>query len=297
MKRIRETERRWKPIVSHMVSSRSNNQTKKAFDLHQVSGRRAARYIFVGGLHRSGTTLIADLIASADGVGAIAGAPVPEQEGVYLQGAIPHDARSGIPGSFAFDPAAHLTEDSSYNRLEVARRMAAEWDPWFPPDAKLRVEKSPVNLLRSRLYQCLFPTAMFVFVVRHPVAVARATAKWSDRSEAERVDHWEHAHALLASDLAHLHNYVIVRYEDLAADPVRELARIAALIGTTVPVPAAPIENRNAAYAGAPVSVGPVAASFGYGPDLSVPTTPRIAGGHHYFRSATDQLRFADEAT
>jgi hypothetical protein len=275
-----------------MVSSVSNVPTKKAVDLHQVTVRRPARYIFVGGLHRSGTTLVADLIAAADGVGSIAGAPVPEQEGVYLQGAIPHDALSGIPGRFAFDPDAHLTEANAYNRLDVARRIADEWDPWFPADAPLRVEKSPVNLLRSRLYQCLFPTAMFVFVVRHPVAVARATAKWSDMTEAELVDHWERAHHLLAGDLPHLHNYAIVRYEDLATDPARELARIAALIGVAVPTPDGPMENRNAAYAGAPASVGPVAASFGYGPDLSV-AAPRIDGGHHYYRSATDRLRFA----
>lgn len=261
--------------------------------MHQVSRHLPPRYIFVGGLHRSGTTLVADLIGAADGVGAIQGAPVPEQEGVYLQGAIPHDALSGIPGRFAFDPAAHLTEASSFNRLDVARRIAAEWEPWFPADTPLRVEKSPVNLLRARLYQCLFPTAMFVFVVRHPVAVARATAKWSDRSEAERIAHWEAAHTLLLGDLPHLHNYVIVRYEDLAADPDRERERIAALTGVSIPPPTMAIDDRNAAYAGPPVTLGVAARMFGYRDDPGSLDPPEIAGGAHYYRSEADKLAFA----
>lgn len=247
--------------------------------------------MFVGGLHRSGTTLVADLLGAAPEIGAIRDAPVPEQEGVYLQGAIPHGAQHGVPGRFAFDPAQHLTEDSAFNTHEVARRIAAEWDGWFPADTALRIEKSPVNLLRSRLYQCLFPTAMFVFVVRHPLAVARATAKWTDQSEAELLAHWSHAHSLLLDDLPHLHNYAIVRYEDLTADPAGQLARLSALTGVAIPPPATEIGNRNDRYAGAEADpAGPVASRFGYGRDLGDVGPVAITMGRHYFRSVTDRL-------
>lgn len=176
------------------------------------------RYLFIGGLHRSGTSLAARIAGSIAGIGTITDAPVPENEGVYLQGAIPHDALSGAPGRFAHDPAQHLVEGCRFDRREVRERLEADWAPWFP-DTPWRAEKSPVNLLRSRLYQQLFPLSQFVIVTRHPVAVARATGKWSDLTEAELVAHWGRAHALALDDAARLHARLILRYEDLVADP------------------------------------------------------------------------------
>ncbi len=143
------------------------------------SPSRPPRYVFVAGLHRSGTSLVSRLLGGHPDVATIAGSGAPEEEGAYLQGAIPHTARSGIPGEFAFDPAQHLTEGGAYDTLEVRRRIRLDWAPWFDPARPWRLEKSPVNLLRTRLYQQLFPMAHFVLVVRHPLAVTRATAKWS----------------------------------------------------------------------------------------------------------------------
>ncbi len=134
------------------------------------------RYVFVGGLHRSGTSLVARLIAGLPGVGAITDAPVPENEGVYLQGAIAHTALHGAPMRFATDPAQHHTEGSRHDTLETRLRIEADWAPHFGP-GHWRVEKSPVNLTRMRLYQQLFPLSQFVVVMRHPEAVAAATAK------------------------------------------------------------------------------------------------------------------------
>jgi hypothetical protein len=176
------------------------------------------RYLFISGLHRSGTSLATRIAASIDGIGAIWNAPVPENEGVYLQGAIPHDAQSGAPGRFAFDPDQHLVDGGPYDRLDVRERIEADWDPWFPP-TPWRVEKSPVNLLRSRLYQQLFPLSQFVIVTRHPLAVARATEKWSNLGEADLVAHWGQAYRLALMDARRLHARLILRYEDLVADP------------------------------------------------------------------------------
>ncbi|UUL82360.1 sulfotransferase [Sphingomonas qomolangmaensis] len=254
---------------------------------------QSPRYVFVGGLHRSGTSMVAALVAKAPGVGAIGGAPVPEQEGVYLQGGIPHTARHGIPGAFAFDPDQHLTEASAYNSAEVEGRLSASWDRWYPAEATLRVEKSPVNLLRSRLYQQLFPTASFVFVVRHPVVVARATSKWSEAPVARLVEHWDAAHRLLLDDLPYLHNYLIVRYEDLVADPARALARIGGFIDRPIG-DASGIEDRNSGYAGGDrIAVPDVARRLGYRNDIATLEAPEIAMHRHCLseiRSRIDRL-------
>lgn len=193
--------------------------------------RFPGRYVFVGGLHRSGTSLVARLLAAHPAIASITGAPIPEAEGVYLQGAIPHTARSGIPGEFAFDPDQHMTEHHPLNRLETRERMETDWEMWFSAGREWRVEKSPVNLLRMRLYQQLFPLSHFVIVVRHPLSVARSTAKWSDRTEAELVRHWEHAHDLALGDVEFLHHALILRHEDLCDDPARAGARLFRFLG------------------------------------------------------------------
>ena len=158
-------------------------------------------------------------------------APVPEGEGVYLQGAIPYTAHHGIPGAFRQDDAQHHVEGGPHDTLEVRDRLRSDWEPWSEPGGLWRVEKSPVNLLRARLYQQIFPASQFVFVVRHPVASARAAARWSDRGEAALLAHWEAAHRRLADDLPHLHGWLVVRFEDLSERPEVELARAFAFLG------------------------------------------------------------------
>ncbi|MFW2586947.1 sulfotransferase family protein [Sagittula sp. SSi028] len=207
------------------------------------------RYVFVGGLHRSGTSLVARMIASLPQVSAIENAPVPENEGVYLQGAIPHTARDGAPMQFATDPAQHHIEGSRYDNLETRLRIEADWAPYFT-DAPWRVEKSPVNLTRMRLYQQLFPTAQFVVVMRHPEAVAAAAAKWVDQTGAAMIDHWLEAHDIVARDLSYLHSVMVLRYEDLVVDPQRAQNRLAAFLQVPETGLREPVQDGNQRYAG-----------------------------------------------
>lgn len=249
------------------------------------------RYVFAGGLHRSGTSLVARLIAALPGVAAIAGAPVPENEGVYLQGAIPHTALHGRPMHFATDPAQHLVEGGVHDRLEVRERIEADWAPWFA-EAPWRVEKSPPNLTRMRLYQQLFPLAQFVVVIRHPEAVAAATRKWVDRDPGAMIEHWLEAHERVAGDLPRLHSVLVLRYEDLVADPGRALAMLAAFLDLD-PVPApGGIRDGNADYEGAMALSPPQAARaarWGYGPGLEV--RPRAVQVAHPLGSVARAVR------
>ena len=248
----------------------------------------AHRYLFVGGLHRSGTSLAARLIGGLAGVSSITGAPVPENEGVYLQGAIPHTAQHGRPMHFATDPAQHLIEGGRWDRLDVRTRLEADWAPWFRP-ASWRVEKSPVNLTRMRLYQQLYPLSQFVVVLRHPEAVAAAVSKWVDAPAADLIDHWIAAHAIVEEDIAHLHDVVVLRYEDMVADPSRTLARLAAFLGLPPGPVAEDVTDGNARYAGSPRLLkdqARAAARWGYGPDLGV--TPLEMPLRHRLRAVRE---------
>ncbi len=232
------------------------------------------RYLFVGGLHRSGTSLVARLAASVPQVAAITDAPVPENEGAYLQGAIVHDAMSGRPMHFATDAAQHMTEAHALNRLETRMRLEADWAPWFGP-GPWRVEKSPVNMTRMRLLQQLFPLSQFIVVLRHPEAVAAAVAKWVDAPAADLLDHWLTAHERMALDLERLHCALVLRYEDVTADP--EATRTAIARFLDLPPAAASygddVHDRNAEYDGAAMMDDRQslrALRWGYRPGLAV---------------------------
>jgi hypothetical protein len=223
------------------------------------------RYIFIGGLHRSGTSLLARLIGAHPQIAAISDAPVPENEGCYLTGAIPHTARHGIPGHFATDPAQHYVEGCSLDRMDTRQRIEADWGPWYDADAHWRVEKSPVNLTRTRLLQSLFPLSHFLIVVRNPRFVAAAMRKWSDAGDAALLRYWCEAHAIVLEDFAYLHHAMIVRYEDLVASQQRLMAAIWSFLDLA-PCPVDPtVRDGNATYRDAPASpdCGP-ARTLGY---------------------------------
>ena len=206
------------------------------------------RYVFVGGLHRSGTSLVSRLLSEHPDISGISGAPVPENEGCYLQGAIPHTARHGVPCQFATDPDQHLVEGSQFDSLHTRIRLEADWAPWFDPEKPWRIEKSPVNLTRMRLYQSLFPLAQFIIVVRQPQYVAAAMRKWTDIGDAAVMQYWGHAHELVREDLSFVHNWLIVRYEDLVRDPLAERKRMFAFLDLDLCPSKLSVEDGNARY-------------------------------------------------
>lgn len=193
--------------------------------------------VFVGGLHRSGTTLVQRCLALHPEVSGFSGTGVPEDEGQHLQTVYPQDFRLGGAGRFGFRSGARLTERSVLVSAENRARLLAEWGPHWQAGAAVGVEKSPPNVVRTRFLQALFPDAVFVIVVRHPVAVAGATRKGRRRllSYELLVRHWVACHTILAGDAPLVRNLQVVRYEHLVADPDRALAPVFAAVSLTPP--------------------------------------------------------------
>jgi sulfotransferase family protein len=198
-----------------------------------------ARLVFVGGLHRSGTTLFADLLAGHPDVSGLSDTGVWEDEGQHLQDVYPAADRFGGPGRFAFAPAAHLTEDSDLVSERSRERLLSAWAPYWDTSRRLLVEKSPPNLIRFRFLQALFPGARLVAVIRHPVPVTYATHRFyrklhrrPQRPTIQRLlDHWATAHEIFRRDLSSLDDVIVVRYEELTDRPMDVLARVADDLG------------------------------------------------------------------
>lgn len=182
--------------------------------------------LFVGGLHRSGTTLLGRALAENPDVSGLEDTGVVEDEGQFLQTSYPTDVVYGGAGRFGLDAEAHLTEQSPLATPEVAERLIKSWTPHWRADAAWHLEKSPANLIRSRFLQALFPDAKFVFITRHPVAVALAVRKWSQTSVYPLIHHWLHCHRLLRKDLQSLHSQCLISYEELSASPERTIRSV-----------------------------------------------------------------------
>ena len=193
--------------------------------------------MFVGGLHRSGTSLLTRCLAQHPLVSGFEGTGVPEDEGQHLQTVYRPAKDFGGPGRFAFDPQARLTEDSPLVTDESRRRLMDEWGRFWDMTKPVLVEKSPPNLVRGRFLEALFPDARLVMMQRHPLAVAYATQKWSRTSLRSLIRHWLAAHEAFEEDLPRLRHVQLVRYEDFIADPAATLEAVYGFLGLE-PVPA-----------------------------------------------------------
>ena len=221
---------------------------------------RGDRLVFVGGLHRSGTTPLARVLAAHPEISGLRGTGVAEDEGQHLQDVYPRIRAYGGMGRFANDPRAHLTAASPLVGTANADRLIAAWSPYWDLDRRLLVEKSPANLIMGGFLQALFPGSALIVVVRHPAVVGLAMQKWNPaliaRNGRRRTSfggllrHWVTAHALLRADAPGLVRLHVLRYEDLVADPAGQLAAVQAFLGLATPLDASAVRGgMNAGYA------------------------------------------------
>lgn len=212
-----------------------------------------SRHVFVGGLHRSGTTPLARVLAAHAEISGLTNTGVSEDEGQHLQDVYPRIRAYGGMGRFANAPSAHLTASSPLATQATAELLYAAWEPYWDTSRRLLLEKSPANLIMATFLQATFPGAAIIIVIRHPVAVALAMQKWNPvlfaRNGRRRtsfdglIRHWLRAHELLRADAPAVARLHVVRYEDLVADPANELEQIARFLDLAAPLDASGLRS------------------------------------------------------
>jgi hypothetical protein len=177
------------------------------------------RFLFLCGLHKSGTSLLAQVLSQHPQISTFANTGAPEDEGQHLQSVLPAAKEFGGPGRFGFHPGARLNEQSALSAPHFGSRVFAEWAPYWDLERPVLLEKSPPNLLRTRLLQSWFPKSTFVVILRHPVAVSYATQRRSRTLIPSLLEHWLTCHERFREDARRLRDVVTVRYEDLVTSP------------------------------------------------------------------------------
>ncbi|MBO0609420.1 sulfotransferase family protein [Myceligenerans salitolerans] len=200
--------------------------------------------VFVAGMHRSGTTLVADMIGTSPHGSGLTGTGVAMDEGQHLQSV--YIGGRGQVDRWAHMPEAHLTE--AHAGADTARRLWSAWAPYWDLRKRMLVEKSPPNLTKARFLQSAFPGAKFVVLTRHPVVQSLAIRKWAKPGTGRfgfhwprLVEHWLHAHDIFQADAGRLANVLVLRYEHLMRSPEHEIERLRSFLGA--PIETGPIES------------------------------------------------------
>jgi hypothetical protein len=193
------------------------------------------KFVFISGLHRSGTSILHRILRSSEGISGFHGTNVPQDEGQHLQSVFKPAKSYGGPGKFAFHPEAHLDENSPLVTDKNKIKLLEEWSKFWDMKKSILIEKSPPNLVRTRFLQSMFPNAYFLTIIRHPVAVALATKKWSGTSVDNLFDHWLKAHDIYSADKIYLRHELTFTYENMAENSAKIIDVIGSFLGIELP--------------------------------------------------------------
>jgi len=184
------------------------------------------RFVFIGGMPRSGTSAIYQMVGSHPQVSRLVNTNAPEDEGQYLQTIYPTGESLGAPGRFGLHPHCRLTDASP--EVEVARKTLFDaWAPYWDLSKPVLCEKSPSNIARSRFLQAVFPNSHFVFLSRHPIAYSLAIRKWDWKVPVSTtIRNWLACFRYLDQDLPHLKRSMVLRYDDVTRDPAQWARRL-----------------------------------------------------------------------
>lgn len=187
---------------------------------------RPQKWLFLVGCYNSGTTLLSSLLARHPDISAL------PTEGHFITDQFPKDYELGLPRMWSGrEELFRLTEDDDG---PDPVRVKKEWGMRLDLSKPVLLEKSPPNTIRTRWLNRHFGPAYFVAIVRNGYAVAEGISRKADPKHLrdgwpieQCAYQWLRSIEVLEEDSPRLQNFMWVKYEDLAHDPLREINKIA----------------------------------------------------------------------
>ena len=191
------------------------------------------KFIFIGGLHRSGKTLLYKHLKEHPLISAFKGIGDDQDEGQHLQSVYLPAKFFGGPGRFGFKSGAHMSENSPLVSEENRIKLFSDWEKYWETEKPFLLEQSPPNLIRTRFLQKMFPNSYFIIIMRHPVAVTYTTRKimGSRATMYSLIKHWLICHEIFNTDKSFLKNLLVLKYENFVKDPHLCLERVYGFLG------------------------------------------------------------------
>lgn len=184
------------------------------------------KFIFISGLHRSGTSLLYKILKENDKISGLENTNEIEDEGQHVQSIYEPAYKYGGVGKFGFNENARLDEKSILINDRNRNKLFSEWSKYWDTNKEYLLEKSPPNIIRTNFLQKMFPNSFFINITRHPIATSIASKKWSKTSLDELLNHWIVCHKIFFEDQKNLKNIINIKYEDLINQNDIELEKI-----------------------------------------------------------------------
>ena len=188
-------------------------------------------FIFLAGLHRSGTSLLHEIIRGHPEISGFSDTGAPEDEGQHLQSVF--NFVGGV-GQFALKKGSYMDESHPLATEENAKRLFQQWSQYWDLSREYLVEKSPPNIVRTRFLQALFPDSKFVIILRHPIAVSYASkimreVTFNKNRKKKKIpikSYLENAllaYEIFLGDIDKLDNVYVLKYEEFVLEPQKSV--------------------------------------------------------------------------
>lgn len=206
--------------------------------------------MFITGCPRSGTTMLASMLGSADSCIA-----TPESD-FFIDFVFKHLGNtSAISTNKEFDSFLSanyrfkqwqlestdienipptITFENFSGVIESTQKLFAEKHSTVTSKESIIIDHTPTNILHFNILNDLFPESYFIFIVRDPRAVYASVKDldWGANSALQLAEEWnEYAAMYLSIDKLFPERVTLIRYEDILVNAATELKRLCEFIG------------------------------------------------------------------
>lgn len=184
-------------------------------------------WLFILGVNNSGTTILANILETRPDIRTL------PAEGQQLTTAFPKPDLLEV--GRLWSSRMDIFRWSEDHAPQPALQAKKDWAKLYSKNMGILLEKSPPNTVRSLWLQKNFSPSRFLSIIRSPYAVCEGIRRRKNYTIYQAAKHWATANACLLTDLPHIKNSLLIKYEDLVDDSEKILTEIENFLSLNTP--------------------------------------------------------------